>query len=115
MFSQQKLRWENDAHPQHLHHWANRTLQQRFQLVTKKYSIFQQLNSFKKEQLSTVLDEKHLCCSATAKPKKSVQKKTGIGISMRNRKHRIQNWKYPPQQPHSLQQPKSPREIHPPT
>ena len=84
-------------------------------MVSEKYSIFQQLNSFIKEQLSTVLNEKHSFCSATTQPEKSLQEKTGIGIPTRNRKHRTQNWKYSPQQPHPLQQSKSPREIHPTT
>ena len=73
---EQELRWGNDADPQHLHRWADRTLQQQFQLATEKYSIFRQLNSFEKEQLSTVLNKKHSFHSPAAQPEKSVQEKT---------------------------------------
>ena len=54
-FSQRELRWRNNAHPQHLHHWANRTLHQLFQLASEKYSIFRQLNSFEKKNYQLCL------------------------------------------------------------
>ena len=84
-------------------------------MAAEKYSIFRQLNHSEKEQLSTVLNKKHSFCFATTEPEKSLQKKTRIGIPMRNCEHRTPNWEYSPQQPHPLQQPKSAREIHPVT